>query len=313
MGEMVMVPTKIPGNFCYCLIVIPLTLLLLWLIVPFLSSDTTTTTFTIATTTAPDTPPPVTITPIPDKPTKSCQIYGDPHGTSFDGEHLDFYTPGEFYLVKSASVIIQARYRPTHATNGLLVTKQVAVGGPFLKGHRLIIGEEHAFWDGKPILTGFPSTFEVAGLVSIKYDGAGQLLQPGREGKQMHVVHVTMPGQVSLQVNRWNEPGEGRYINVKITMPKQPGGQDGDCGNFNDNPIDDKRLQVRSRVGKDGIPVGELMLQGGKTPVDPGIENCPDHLLVTAHESCKTVTDKFWPSMSCLKTVCAGGQATATA
>jgi hypothetical protein len=305
-----MVPTKIPGNLCYCLIIVPLTLLLLWLLLPFLSTDTTTTTAApvpiITTTPAPD-----TTTPVPDLPVKSCQIYGDPHGTSFDGEHLDFYTAGEFYLVKSTTVDIQARYAPTHATNGLSVTKQIAVSGPFLKGHRLIVGEEHAFWDGKPILGGFPSNFEVDGLVRIEYNGQGQLLQPGREGKGLHVLHITLPNQVSIQVNRWNEPGEGRYINVKITMPKQPA-QDGDCGNFDGNAGNDARLTERARVGKNGVPVAELLLQGGKTAVDLGIENCPDSTLVRAHEECKAVTDKFWPSMSCLKTVCNGGTATAT-
>jgi hypothetical protein len=287
-----MVPTKIRGNWCMCLTMIPLILLLLWLLMPMLSDETTTTTMPIA----------------PEEPTRSCSIYGDPHAMTFDGMHQDFYTSGEFWIVKSADVSIQARYAPTHATNGLAVTKQIAVSGPFLKGHKLIVGEEHAFYDGAPILTGFPSQFSSPdGLVSIVYNSQGESLQPGREGKTFHVLHVTLPGRVSMQINRWNEAGEGRYINAKITMPPQAGGQDGDCGNFNGNPADDKRLLVRSRLGKEGVAAAELLLDGPKTPVNLDLENCADHILTNAHESCKAVSPDFWPKMECLVQVCNGG------
>merc|ERR1712039_190395 len=143
--DMVMVPTKIGSNWCYCVIIIPLILLLLWLLLPILSSDTTTTTIDIVmttpvlqdetTTAAPTTTP---------APTRSCSIYGDPHAMTFDGLHSDYYTSGEFWIVKSTTVWVQGKYSPTHATNGLAVTKQVAVAGSFLKGHHLIVGEEHA-------------------------------------------------------------------------------------------------------------------------------------------------------------------------
>jgi len=300
---MVMVPTKIAGNWCYCCVLIPLILLLLWLLMPFLSSDTTTTTPTMITATPPiihdiTTPPPA----------KSCSIYGDPHAMTFDGYHSDYYTAGEFWIVKSATVGIQGKYHPTHATNGLSVTKQIGVGGSFLKGHHLVIGEEHATWDGAQILTTFPSTFhDPDGVgVSIVYNDQGELLQPGREGRALHVLHVTMPGGVSLQVNRWNEAGEGRYINTKITMPPQPG-QDGQCGNFNGNAIDDARMAVVARLGKDGVPADELYFPGPKTIVNLDLENCPDDTLKSAYETCKGVSDKFWPHKKCLVSVCNGG------
>jgi hypothetical protein len=228
---------------------------------------------------------------------------------TFDGLHSDYYTSGEFWIVKSSTVIVQGKYSPTHATNGLAVTKKVAVGGSFLKGHTLIVGEEHATWDGQPILVTFPSKFEdPEGLVSIVYNNQGQLLQPGREGKSLHVLHVTLPGRVTMQINRWNEAGEGRYINTKITMPPQAG-QDGQCGNFNGNPADDARLLVKARLGMNGVPTADLLFPGPKTAINQELESCPDTTLVSAHEQCKAVSNNFWPHMGCLVSVCNGGPA----
>jgi len=321
--EMVMVPTKIGSNYCYCIILTLLTLLLLWLLMPLISSDTTTTTIfipVVPTTTAPLPPttaapaapaaplPPTTTKP-PLLPVKSCSIFGDPHAMTFDGTRADYYTTGEFWIVKSANVFIQGRYAPTHATNGLAVTKQIAIGGPFLKGNKLIIGEEHASWNGEAILVTFPGVFkDTSGLVSIEYNGQGELLQPGREGKSLHVLHITLPGQVSIQVNRWNEVGEGRYINSKITMPTQPGGQDGNCGNYNGNGLDDTRMSVVGRLGKDGVAVGDLLFPGAKTTINQDLEDCDDAALVSAHETCKKYSNSFWPKRECLVTVCQGGQ-----
>merc|ERR1712190_314715 len=167
--------------------------------------------------------------------------------------------------------------------------------------------------DGQPILAGFPSTFNNADpLVNLRYDDQGMLLQSGREGKALHVVHATLPGVVSLQINRWNEAGEGDYINVKITMPRQPD-QDGHCGNFNGNPEDDDRIQVRARVGKHGVPAEELMLQGGKTPIvptqdRPDVNDCDAAVLRQARAACKNWEGAFFPSMGCLVDYCFSGK-----
>merc|ERR1712008_100404 len=64
----------------------------------------------------------------------------------------DYYSSGEYYIVRSGIISIQGRYLPTKFTNGLAVTKMVAIGGPLLKGNKLIIGPllphgtEHPFW-----------------------------------------------------------------------------------------------------------------------------------------------------------------------
>ena len=68
----------------------------------------------------------------------------------------------------------------------------------------------------------------------------------------MHVVHVSLPLGVELQINRWNEAGEGDYINTKITMSKQPM-QDGHCGNFNGDPKYDIEPIKQDEASKESI------------------------------------------------------------
>merc|ERR1712190_335879 len=256
-------------------------------------------------------PPPVQPTPAPSVPTMTgqCILFGDPHIMTFDNKRVDFYTPGEYWIVKSSTVSIQARYKPTHITSGLSVTKEIAFGGPFMKGHVLRVSSLTATYDGQPICAGFPSSFS-NDVVQIQYNSMGGTQQNGREGKALHVVHITLPNSVQVQINRWNEPNEGSYINVKIMMPKQPG-QDGHCGNFNGNQADDDRLQIRARVGVTGVEASALIFAGAKIPVGqanrPDINNCEASKLDHAKALCKAKEHKFIPSMGCLTDVCFGG------
>lgn len=245
-------------------------------------------------------------------PPGTCIVWGDPHIRTFDGKRVDFYTQGEYWIVKSTTVLIQGQYKPTHATSGLSVLKQIAFGGPFLKGHKLIIGTTTASWDGQAILAGFPATWSENTVgVQAQYDGNGATMQDGRAGKALHIVHLTLPLQVTAQVNRWMEASEGNYINAKLNMPAQPN-QDGHCGNFNSNVADDDRLQIRARVGTTGVAPGDMLFPGPKTPVvvgnRPDINNCPRPQLESAKATCKAKEQKFIPSMACLIDVCFGGK-----
>lgn len=233
---------------------------------------------------------------------------------TFDKTHADYYTPGEYWLVKSTKIFIQARYLPTHMTNGLAVTKIVAVGGPLLKGHKLFVGARTAFWDGKEILRSFPSSFAVPGVVDIQYNSVGDILQKSRAGKELHVVHIKIPDGssegIQIQINRWTIASEGDYVNVRISMHPQPG-QDGHCGNFNGDADDDKRTQVRKRLGKTGVPMGELLFNK-KTPVvtnknRPDINDCPEAKLKAAEATCKKAQHTTFPSPGCLIDACFAG------
>jgi len=329
------VPAVAPGCSCWwslCLLwLIPL---LLYLLSFFDYTTTTTTTTPLVTTspapepspapTPPITPPPTTTpgpvvlpTPAPPLPAFGlCRIFGDPHVTTFDGSHVSFYSQGEYWLVKSQTVWIQARYMPTPITNGLSVVKEVAVGGPFLdsltsKRNVLRISALKASFNGQPIIPNFPDKWgNQDPMIGVVTDSNGDVMQPGRQGKEMHVVHVKLPDFVSLQINRWNEPGEGDYINVQITMPKQPGGQDGHCGNFNGNPADDTRPLIRSRVGTTGVAQANLLFET-KTPVvkpnRPDLNNCPTKKADHAREVCLRQSNNGMASHDCMVDVCFGG------
>merc|ERR1712232_1451532 len=140
-GTHSVVPVMAPGpNYCLC--IIPLLLLLLIPLFFLMSSST---------------PPPRPHPPIPPPPIgpqKSCTVYGDPHVITFDGSHQDYYTCGEFWIVRSSTVKIQGSYGALPMTNGLAVTKAIAIGGPFLRGHKLIVqsldkGPNFVTYDGQ--------------------------------------------------------------------------------------------------------------------------------------------------------------------
>jgi hypothetical protein len=318
-GNVALVPVPGPGcSNCWWL------LCLLWLfIIPFCLPATTTTsttsTFTPPTPTPPPDVPPTphpTPSPTPAPERGTCRIFGDPHVITFDGVHASFYSSGEYWLVRSETVWIQARYMPTPVTNGLAVMKEIAVGGPFLESkdgskNILRITATTATWNGGMIIPGFPDEFTNKDpKVKIVTDGNGEIFQPNRAGKMMHVVHAFLPLDVELQVNRWNEPTEGDYINAQITMSRQPG-QDGHCGNFNGKPDDDTRPAIRARVGTTGVDPQDLLFNT-KTPVRapnrPDLNDCPTEKSERARQLCAAKSKVGMANKDCMIDVCFGGE-----
>jgi hypothetical protein len=297
-----------------------------WLaLIPFIFFAGTTTTTTTTTTPPlpprptppPDVPPtPAPPTPPTPGPSKHCKIFGDPHVVTFDGQSASFYSQGEYWTVKSTTVWIQGRYMPTPVTNGLSVMKEVAIGGPFLDGkdgkkNVLRISSLTATFNDVPIISGFPDAWENSDpMIKVVTDGSGQVMQSSRYGKQLHVVHVDLPLGVHLEINRWNEPGEGDYINTMITMSKQPD-QDGHCGNFNGVLEDDTRPQIRARIGTTGVPPQDLLFHT-KTPVTPAnrpdLNNCPTEKTERARQVCLGKSKTGIPNHDCMVDVCFGGE-----
>merc|ERR1712014_231942 len=168
-----------------------------------------------------------------------------------------FYGDGDFWLVKSSTVSIQARFEGTKYTEGLAATNQIVVGGAFLHGHKIEVGTLDSgilTVDGRKVIAGFPGSYSGAGF-SVTYDGQGEVPDVIPEGNEKRIVHMDLPLGVKVTVYQWKN-----YLDVQIVMPKQPG-HDGVCGNFNGNMGDDTTQNIMTRIGA-RVPPSENLLSG---------------------------------------------------
>jgi hypothetical protein len=139
-----------------------------------------------------------------------------------------------------------------------LFVRAFAVSGRFLKGGVLIVGslDDKITWNGAPILEGESSSFyQAEGDVFVKAtrgEHSRHVEDPTKEG---HGVNIELPFGVVLVLNRL--PG---HVNVAITMPRQEGGQDGLCGNFNGISSDDSLEFTTRRLSAD-VPPEESLFQ----------------------------------------------------
>jgi hypothetical protein len=193
-----------------------------------------------------------------------CILWGDPHVIGFDQMATDkesatsFYSSGDFWLVKSATVHIQARFEPTNYTEGLAATNRIVVGGPFLHGHKIEVGTGDSgviTVDGKPEMGTFPSSFS-SELFELRYDDAGVLPDVVPTMNKKRVVHMRLPLGVVVRVFQWKN-----YLDLWVEMAVQPG-QDGVCGNGNGNPGDDTTQAIMARVGFNRVRLEEELLTG---------------------------------------------------
>merc|ERR1740130_122616 len=201
--------------------------------------------------------------------TQSCEVWADPHVSGFDntenqgpsslallqkdktlknvlqrtavgmtsfvGRPVDVnaYESGDFWLVKSQPIYIQGRFRlsgefkPDRAAIGA-----VAIGGPFLKKHKLIVEplDGQVTFDGKPLEDGV-FQFHQDVVIKVHQDGHGG-------------VEAQLPMNVKLLFRRM-----AKHVDVKITMPKIKGGVDGECGNNDGIAENDDEETVQSRMG----------------------------------------------------------------
>jgi len=86
----------------------------------------------------------------------------------------------------------------------------------------------------------------VEGLLAASFDVAEERLEDGqRTGAPVKTLDVSLPHGVRLTVNRW-----AVHVDAMITMPQQPGGQDGHCGNFDGDAANDATEPLRARMGR---------------------------------------------------------------
>merc|ERR1711972_329930 len=117
--------------------------------------------------------------------------------------------------------------------------------------------------DGNPVLTTFPSQLSDPSCgVTLSYNGEGKLVDNAQGHLDKHIVHMDLPLGVHLQVMRW-----ANHLNVRITMLPREGGQDGSCGNFNGNALDDTTEAIQARIGA-RVAAADLIFHN-PSPVGP--------------------------------------------
>merc|ERR1712039_751893 len=98
-----------------------------------------------------------------------------------------------------------------------------------------------------------------------------------------HIVHVTFPSGYTIEVMRWSN-----HMGMRVTMPPQPG-QDGHCGNANNNAADDTTDRIRARVGY-GVPQSQSLFRA-YMPAVPGkrenLDDCPAAKKIQAQQECQ--------------------------
>jgi len=204
----------------------------------------------------------------------TCTVWGDPHITVFDNQvntlglhHLSLlqnelellpsdvpsFKAGDCWLVRSEPVQIQGRYNTVDTSNFKKpFLRALAIGGPFLKGNTLVIGTHSTFWNQQEILPEMNTTFDVRNMISAKFTQTLLVQDPSRLSPG---ITLKLPLDVSLIVNRHK-----RGLGIAITMPRIQSGQDGQCGNFNGERVDDTAELIGNRMGPE-IPEGDILFR----------------------------------------------------
>jgi len=160
---------------------------------------------------------------------------------------------GDYWIVKSADVWIQGRYKATEWTDGLAATHTIAIGGPFMGNHKFIVepktvvepktGATHGGvirYDNRVVLNTINSNFR-SSVLTANYHNQGVSLDSGIK-EDVAIVDIDLPRGIKVTINRWQ-----RHIDAKILMAAEPG-QDGHCGNYNGVVADDTAGAIAGRV-----------------------------------------------------------------
>jgi len=238
---------------------------------------------------------------------KACTLWGDPHVSTFDKSRSVFYSEGDFWIVKSDAIKIQGRFQATDWTKQNDRTDyssmtSLIVSGSFMGTHKIQVDSMMGSieCDGQSILENFGETSCGGGRIT--FDSEGDLVDQAMAFLPHKVVHMSLPQDVIIQVNRWPN-----FMNAKITMPKQ-GGQDGVCGNFNGVAQDDQGQDLHKRFGH-GVSSSEDMFSN-PIPLHspqkmPDSKRCSPAKLTQAKNICRLAAkQEGWSFAECLGDVC---------
>merc|ERR1712137_455436 len=156
-------------------------------------------------------------------------------------------------------------------------------------GHVLIIEPRSGqiTWDGGPILQEFPSEWSVQDLVAARYRETEQPIDKAQLFRPIHGIDVELPLGVRLTVNRWR-----KHLDLVIHMRAQAGGQDGHCGNFNGDALDDTvdliKARMDLRVSKEDLLFPKPGPHGDDAePKVRELSVCAPHVRAKAEALCK--------------------------
>lgn len=238
---------------------------------------------------------------------KACVLWGDPHVKTFDSSRSVFYSEGDFWIVKSPKVSIQGRFQATDWTKANDHTDYssmtgLIVGGPFMLGHTIQVDsmEGKITCNGVEILSNFGQ--DTCGPAIITFDSQGALVDSAMAFLPHKVVHMKLPLRILVQANRWPN-----FMNAKVTMTKQEA-QDGVCGNFNGNALDDQGKNLHQRYGH-GVSAGERMFKNAipwHAPQKmPTSKRCSTEKLNRAKAVCGLAEkEEGWSLAECVGDVC---------
>jgi hypothetical protein len=191
---------------------------------------------------------------------------------------------GDFWAVKGSNVHIQIR---SHTNRGN--TEGIAVGGPFLKGHRLTVmrikgQKQKGGHNGADVTVKYDGT-EILQTQGDKFQSSDGLV----EGEHLEKVvpdPADMPKAEAGGVKNWEDfakksfahPGQFVFrfpdgvefylarvdlLSIVIKMPKDDS-QDGLCGNYDGDEKNDDYQQVEARMGSPKVESGNLFLMDYK-------------------------------------------------
>jgi len=243
----------------------------------------------------------------------TCMLWGDPHIYLFDGAaSFRLLTTGDYWLVKSDCVQIQARYAEgDKQARGVI--SAIAIGGAFLEGHRLIVETRRGqiTWDGAAIMDTLPSAFSVDGLVQASYSTNGQHIDAALTSFTLRSLEIALPLGIRVLINRWPD-----HLDALISMRPLPGGQDGHCGNFNGEADDDTEQLVTGRSAGSSISEEESLFSLPATTLPSmqttlTLDDCAEDRKVEAIRLCREVENQATLSVdmdlfedSCIFDVC---------
>jgi len=214
-----------------------------------------------------------------------CAVFGDPHFITFDGGHTVLVGERTIWLVKTASVWLQAL---SLGSDGKFAG--FAAGGAFMRGHTLIVyndterGHLQTVFDGRPILNETVDEFHEDGILEAYKDDEW-------DAERHNDRILDLRTEAKFDIGDWHERFLGRpegglyvlrlpnevevtitgvdFMSMVITMPRPQGAQGGYCGNYNGEPEDDAQPVVPSwntPIGEDLDPVRpSLNLFTGRT------------------------------------------------